>query len=183
MKKIFLTALVLTLIPALIRGDESIKNADFTDGINHWEGDGLSVAAEGTGTQGLIIKLQAHDWTRTTQDFRPLQTSGVLKIVFQCSDDLQFSTDPKDYRGITGKAGFSDFKSPRLDPGNWVVFLLETAGVELTYFPIKPAAGTAVQTFTSNVTGLVAREDKIICLAFPPGTGSVTLLHIGLADQ
>ena len=188
-------ALALLFFTALlpIRADEELKNTDFTEGRSHWEGDGeaLSVAVDANAaptlgapppsTQaGLLLKLSRRDWTRVTQNFRPLHSEGILTVTYKFSDDLVFSKDIADYTGVPARMGFNSYRSFNIRPGNWIALFIESANLEMEYYNITPKPGPDEQTYKGNIHDLVPRVDKTICLAFPPGTGSITILHVGL---
>lgn len=188
--------LFLLLASLQLRADEELKNPDFSDGRSHWEGDGESaLAAENadaapsltetnvTPASGLLLKLSRRDWTRVTQDFRPLGSSGTLTVVYKFSDGLTFSTDTRDYVNVPALMNFGSFKSFNIKPGTWIALFIESARMEMDYYKVTPQPGTGTQTYKGNVDNLVPREDKTICLAFPPGTGTVTLLHVGLETK
>lgn len=195
MKKLTFGLFVL-LTSLQLQADEELKNSDFTDGRSHWEGDGESaLAAESanaapsltetnvTTASGLLLKLSRRDWTRVTQDFRPLGSSGTLTVVYKLSDDLTFSTDTNDYVNVPALMNFNSFKSFNIRPGTWIALFIESARTEMDYYNVTPKSGSDTQTYKGRIFNLVPREDKTICLAFPPGTGTVTLLHVGLETK
>ena len=174
-----------------LRADEQLKNPDFADGRSHWEGDGesASVASDNANpldptdsshNAGLLLKLDGHDWVKITQDFRPLAASGVLTISYRLSDGLAFSTDFDDYKNIPHQIGYDNFQSFDLLAGQWIMTVFESADTRLKYYTMKPKATTDPQSLKIPIEGLVVRDDKTICLAFPPGKGTVTILHVGL---
>lgn len=192
-----LLALCLLLAGQVQLGaDEQLKNPDFTDGRSHWEGDGESAAAAENAdvppsltennvatAPGLLLKLSRRDWVKITQDFRPLAAAGTLTIVYKLSDGLTFSTDFDDYKNIPQKIDYSSFQTFDILAGRWIMTLFESADTRLKYYSIGPKMDAQAQTFQTRIEGLVVREDKTLCLAFPPGQGTVTLLHVGLSDQ
>ncbi len=190
-------ALALLLSAAFIpgRADEQLKNPDFADGRSHWQGDGESVAqannadatpsfSENNATtgSGLLLKLSSRDWVKVTQDFRPLAAAGTLTVVYELSDGLTFSTDFDDYKNIPAKIDYANFQSFDILAGKWIMTIFESADTQLKYYAITPKTGTQLQTFKTRIEGLVVRDDKTICIAFPPGRGTVTLHHVGLSD-
>jgi hypothetical protein len=195
MKTLALSFLVLAAsIP--LQADEQLKNPDFTDGRSHWEGDGESVAASDntdlapsltqnnvTSATGLLLKLSSRDWVKITQDFRPLAAAGTLTVVYTLSDGLAFSSDFDDYKSVPQKIDYSNFQPFDILAGNWILTLFESADTQLKYYAITPKPNASAQTFKTRIEGLVVREDKTLCLAFPPGHGTITLLHVGLSDQ
>lgn len=179
-----------------LKADEELKNPDFTDGRSHWEGDGESlnsaVNADAaptltehnvTGVSGLLIKLSRRDWMSVSQDFRPLGSAGKLTVVYKLSDDIAFSTITDDYVNVPAHMGFNAFMSFNIPPGHWIALFLETARNEMDYYNVTPKSGSATQTYKDNITNLVPREDKTICLAFPPGSGTITIYHVGFESN
>jgi hypothetical protein len=192
------TACVLLLSFAVLPlfAEQELKNPDFVDGRSHWEGDGesASVAANADAiptldanntvpTGGLLLKLSRQDWTRVTQNFRPLGSNGVLTIVYKLSDGLTFSTERKDYSNVPALMGFGGYKPFSIKPGNWIALFIESTTSMMEYYNITPKAGSATQTYIGHITGLAQREDKTLCLSFPPGSGTVTITHVGLETQ
>jgi hypothetical protein len=194
MKPLALALLAFALLP--LRADEQLKNPDFSDGRSHWEGDGesLSVAdnAQDAPTLGedstvpkggLILKLSRRDWTRVHQDFRPLSSGGTLNITYKFSDGLTFSTETNDYLNVPALMGYQGFRPFNIAPGTWVALFIETARNEMDYYTITPKTGTDTQTYQGQISDLVPRVDKSIMLAFPPGSGTITLYHVGLDSK
>ncbi len=136
-----------------------------------------------TPTGGLLLKLSRRDWTRVTQDFRPLGSNGTLTVVYKFSDGLAFSTDINDYMNVPALMNFGGYRPFNITPGNWIALFIETANSEMEYYNITPKTGSDTQTYKGKIVDLVPRVDKMICLAFPPGTGTVTILHVGLETR
>jgi hypothetical protein len=168
-----------------------LQNSDFSSGIAHWEGDCHSAGSEEatpsfvTSTaavpQGVTVTLRSHDWTKVTQDFEGKAGEYLLTVSYSFSPDLKFSTDGADYANIPGSTGMSRFKPFAAEPGQWVVILNDLGSMKFHYWKIMPQAGAATQTFTSKATLETGdTAEKTICLVFPPGTGTVTLLQVGL---
>jgi hypothetical protein len=180
-----------------VSADEQIKNPDFIDGHSHWEGDGESAAAAGgdnsnplatadssqSPSGGMLFKLSGRDWLKITQDFRPLIAAGTLTITYKLSDDFAFSSDYDDYKNVPQSIDYGSYEPFDIPRGTWVVTFLEQSTTELKYYVVKPKAGTDPQTYTVRIEGLIIRDDKVLCLAFPPGKGTLTLLHVGFSDK
>jgi hypothetical protein len=192
--KFLAPSILLLAIFIPLKADEELKNPDFTNGRSHWQGDGVAAAERNTDANplaqtdssqngGLVIKLSRRDWTRVSQDFRPLNANGVLTVVYKFSDNLAFSTDPDDYKNVPQKMNFGAFKPFDIKAGNWIALFIETARFEMDYYNITPLASSDTQTYKGDISGLVPRVDKTICLAFPPGVGTITLLHVGLSGN
>jgi hypothetical protein len=60
------TALLVLASPLRLEADPVLKNSDFSDGINHWNGDGQDVAkiAPDQASQGMILELHPSAWTK-----------------------------------------------------------------------------------------------------------------------
>jgi len=185
---------ILLFVPLLpMMADEELKNTDFTDGRSHWEGDGEALAtannADATPTlgatapstqAGLLLKLSRRDWTRVTQGFRPLHSNGTLTVTYQLSADFAFSQAIEDYTNVPTLMGFTSYRPFNIRPGTWIALFIETATQEMEYYKVTSKPGADTQTYKGEISDLVPRVDKTICLSFPPGTGTITLLHVGL---
>lgn len=196
MKTLFLVLLVgACVLP--VRADNWLENGDFSDGINHWRGNGRAPAdfapdnpldkPDPFTSKGLIIPLRHADWDKVSQDFHGKGSNGVITITYMVSADLSFSTKPDDYQDVAQQIhydGWSPFTTP---PGDWVVFVADfgrEGGAHGTYYTIKPNLGsTAPQTFRATASALTPLADKTITLAFPPGVGKLVVLSISMTDN
>jgi len=187
MKKLCLGFLLLgAFVP--IRADEELKNSDFDEGMLHWEGAGEPAAAASESANpllstdpqakvGMLIKLDAHEWTKISQQFHPVPGRAVLKVVYRCSGNLAFSTDYEDYRNAPEVVGYNPSPGFSDEPGMWMALL--SGHGNLKHFMIAPQSGTDVQTYQVEIKRIAGANNRL-CLAFPPGIGTVTLLHVGL---
>jgi len=177
-------ALLALASPIRLEADEVLKNGDFSDGINHWTGDGQNVAqaAPDLATKGMIIKLHRDDWTKAVQEFRPVGSDFDCSITYKLSADAQFSDKAEDYENVPGHIGYGLWKSFSIPVGDWMMMLSDFGdSISGTYFPIKPEAGAdGTATFQAKLVGLSTREQKTITLAFPPGHGSVIILNVSM---
>jgi hypothetical protein len=180
--------LAFLLLASLIRleADEMLKNGDFSEGLNQWNGDGGDVAqiAPDLAPRGLIINLSAQDWTKAVQEFRPIGTDFSCTIIYKLTADTQFSTDQKDYQNVPGHIGYTLWKPFRIPQGDWMMMLCDFGNsVTGAYYPIKPKMGAdGTATFQANLIGLSSREAKTLTLAFPPGQGSVIILSASMVN-
>jgi hypothetical protein len=177
-----------------LRADSWLDNSDFTDGLNHWRGNGRSPADVTSDnpmdkpdpllSKGLILPLRGRDWDKIEQDFHGKSTAGVLTIVYQMAPDVTFSTNEEDYMNIPDQLHFEGWKTFRVPPGSWIVFIADMGSSRGTYYPIQPKLGVAgPQSLRVRVKDLTPLEDKTITVAFPPGSGNVVLLNVSLTDQ
>ena len=87
---------------------ETMENADFSDGTNHWRGDCKPAGANDstdllTGSSGnaagIAINLRSHNWTTVTQEIHDYkgnwQAGAVLTITYQTSPDFKLSGDSR----------------------------------------------------------------------------------------
>ena len=171
-----------------------LENGDFTDGTTHWRGNGRTPADYASGNPfekqdgftatGLIMELRGRDWDKIEQDFRGRQTHGILTITYKLSPDLAFSDKPQDYQNMPSKLRFDGWAPFKIPQNNWVVFIADSGSAHGTYWHIAPKMGSSEpQTVHLRVGGLTALENKTITIGFPPGTGKIVLLHIGISDQ
>jgi len=165
------------------KADEALKNGDFSEGINHWSGDGEDVAqaAPDLATKGMIIKLDSSEWTKAAQDFIPIGTDFNFSITYELSADTRFSDAKGDYKNVPGHIGYGLWKPFKIPKGDWMMMISDFGEtIKGHYFPIKPRTGTDAQTVQFTVSSLENREQKTITLAFPPGHGSVIILNVSL---
>jgi len=193
MNALLFTLLVLACALPL-RADNWLQNGDFTDGINHWRGNGRSPAdlapdnpldkPDPFTSKGLIIPLKDLDWTKVAQDFKGKIASGVLTFTYMVSADRAFSTKAEDYLNMPGHISYDGWRPFNTPAGEWVIFISDFGSARGTYYTIRPKLGsTDPQTCKMAVHGLTPLEDKTITLAFPPGTGTMVMLNISLTDD
>jgi hypothetical protein len=190
--KHFVLAFVLLAGVAHVRADDAnvLKNGDFSNGINHWEGDchtpdstsDLSLGS--TPTTGVIVKLHGSDWSKVTQDFESKIGEFLLSITYSVSPDLKFSTRPDDYINVPSLLKFSRLKPFDAEPGKWVIIINDLGAMRYTYWQIMPKNDpSAAQTVTCTVHVDSDDGDKGFYLIFPPGDGSITLKNISLVPK
>ena len=189
-----LFALLVLACTVPLRADNWLQNGDFSDGTDHWYGDGKSPADLASDdplakpdpftSKGLIIPLKHLDWTKVAQDFKGKIASGILSITYMVSPDLAFSDKPDDYVNMPGHIGYDAWQAFNTPPGQWVIFISDFGTSRGTYYLLKPRLGSSdPQTYRARVGGLTPLEDKTIALAFPPGTGTLVILNISLTDN
>jgi len=193
MKALVFAALVLACALPL-QADNWLQNGDFIDGISHWHGDGRAPAdysadnplakSDPFTSKGLIIPLKHTAWAKVAQDFKGKIAGGILTITYMVSPDLAFSTKPEDYANMPNHIGYDQWQPFDTPPGQWVVFISDFGSSRGMYSMIKPKLGSSdPQTYREQITGLTPLEAKTIALAFPPGTGTVVILHVSLTDN
>jgi len=185
---------LLVLACALpLRADEALQNGNFSDGITHWHGDGRSPAdfasdnplqsSDPFVSAGLIVPLKHVSWCKVAQDFRGKIATGVLTVTYKLSPDFAFSDKPEDYTNVPNQLGWG-WKSFNTTPGEWLVFISSLGDTRGTYYKVKPKTGLSdTQTVKMKVKDLTPLEDQTLTLAFPPGTGTVVVLEVSLADE
>lgn len=190
--KIFAFALFLLAPFIALRADDNlVLNGDFTEGAVHWKGDvklpqtdsdALTTSETPTpATPGLVIQLKPKNWVKITQQFEPKTPNLALSVTYSFSPDLAFSDDSKNYTNVAHFLGYDFWQPFNIPKGNWTLIVTDIAKGTLYYDAIPFAAGTkGPQTFSDKLSGLIPHEDETICLAFPPGKGSVTLLHVSV---
>ena len=189
---------------------ETMENADFSDGTTHWHGDckpaGSDMTTDFTSSKGssggITVDLHSSSWTKVTQEiheYKGARGSMTLTIVYKTSTDLKLSALPSDY---TNAGGAVDFGGAHLNakPGEIIAFIdkppatratQSSTSTTTTYtiYPDNIARTSFVPTTdgsTQTVTATLippsgdADTDPTFCIAFPPGSGSVTLLKISL---
>jgi hypothetical protein len=126
----------------------------------------------------------------------------VLTITYQASSDFSLSTQNSAYTNVGAAVHFGSATLPGLH-GKALAFLDEPPAnrasasasggmTEILIYPdhvsltdFTPATEQKSQTFTTRIGSLPPSFDGAMvtfCLAFPPGTGSVTITKISLAS-
>lgn len=187
--------LLLVLVCALpLRADNWLENGDFSDGTNHWYGNGQTPAdftptspldkPDSLTSKGLIIPLKDLDWRKVAQDFKGRIANGVLTVSYMVSPDLAFSNKPDDYSNIPHHIDYDHWKPFNIPLGSWIIFISDFGTDHGTYYMINPKLGSSdPQEFQAKISNLTPLEDKTITLAFPPGSGTVVILKVSLTDQ
>ena len=189
MKKSTLAVLLVFASLGLVRSDELIKNGDFSQGTESWRGDVQAVDASSVSPldttpakAGLVINLSQTNWTKVYQDFTGVGNKLTIKVDYQLSADASFSTNGKDYDNVSHAIGYNAWKPFHIPVGTWVLMMSDFGPDKGRYYTITPKFGsTETQSFTVNPPGK-DQEKKTLTLAFPPGTGTVTLLKISVQD-
>jgi len=193
MKPLLFGLLVLALAFPL-RADNWIDNGNFTEGIDHWRGNGRAPSdfapenpmdkPDPLTSKGLILQLREADWDKVQQDFHGKSTDGVLTITYMMSPDLTFSKQPDDYSDVPDQIHYDDWDPFSVPAGNWVVFIADFGKYVGNYYVIQPKRGAkGVQTYKAKVQGLTPLADKTITLAVPPGKGTMVILSVSLTDS
>jgi hypothetical protein len=182
--------LVAGLAALPLHATNFILNSDFTDGVGHWYGDGRTPedfardnnlqTPDAFYSKGVILPLKDVAWTKFAQDFQGNIEGGTITIAYKLSPNCTFSDKPEYYENVPHQINYDGWKKFGINPGKWMLFIADFGSAHGTYWPLKAKTGSDVQAMRFKITGLTAHEDKTITLAFPPGTGSVVLLHISV---
>lgn len=183
-----LALIFLASMAPVLADTNLLKNGNFENGINHWEGDchtpdsstfDPSVTAPAS---GVVVKLRHSDWTQVTQDFDGKVGIYRLSVTYTVSPGLKFSDRPDDYINVPGKLGYSRLRAFTGHLGNWVAIVNDLGAMHYTYWDITPKIDApGAQTLTLRVQ-LDSNDDekKGFYLVFPPGDGFITLQNISL---
>ena len=197
MKFLLFTFLALTCTFPL-QADEVLQNGDFSDGATHWHGDGKTPAdyaednpqatSDPFTSKGLIIQLKPSRWTKIAQDFKGNKdTHYVLIVTYKFSSDLTFSNKAKDYTNLSDQIRFegSDSWSPfDIAIGQFFVTVGDLDDSKGYWEKVTPKFGSSeVQTYRDPGLPMSPFGDKMVTVAFPPGTGTVVILNISVASN
>jgi len=191
-------AFLLLATASLLRADEMVQNADFSDGSNNWRGDGKTAAeyaqdnptaATDTFTsKGLIVQLNPDHWTKVFQDFNGSKdTHYQLVVTYKFSPGLAFSSKAEDYVNIPDKIRFQHSE-------NWTPFNIPAGQFFVTVDDADNTKGywekvtskfntTDTQKYVDPGLPLTPDAGKMVTVAFPPGTGTVVLLSISVTSS
>jgi hypothetical protein len=189
---------------------ETMENADMSDGTTHWHGDCKAAGADEmtdfvthpTTLKGITIDLHSTSWTKVSQEIHRYKSTGpqILTIVYQTSPGLTFSTLDRDY---TNLGPIIDFPGANIPPSigkitalidmppNQRAVLSSTANNTNTYLiyndkvtsaSFAPKTDQSPQTFTAQLLPPPATQDDnpTFVIAFPPGSGTITISKISL---
>ena len=154
-----------------------IENGNFVASAGGWQGDGIPDPSG----KGLVVKLSPSSWTRVYQSFAGSQgTQHSIEVTYKLSPGFTISMDPADYTNINARlqiSGFENFRSEVIPPGNLFGILGDPTGTSICCEFFAPRLGsTDVQDYQHTYPPIPAFGNKVFALAFPPGTGTVTLL-------
>jgi hypothetical protein len=188
---------------------ESMENADMSDGTTHWHGNVKPAGADDTtdfitkpgSATGIQVDLHSTSWTKVTQEIHQYKSHGpmLLTIVYQTSPDLSFSTHEEDYTNLgplTGFGGatilpskgeitaFIDMPPPSrssMTSANGIDTVLIYPDL-VASASFAPKTAQSPQTFTVKLSPPVGTHDDVptFVLAIPPGHGSITITKISL---
>ena len=194
-------AFLLVAVAFPLRADDWLVNGDFSDGLRGWHGEGHSAdedsnaessenplatpsASAAPTPKGLILKLRS-EWVKESQDFTMKSPNARVKVTYVINPSTTFSTDQKDYTNIPDQIGWNAWRSFDTHPNSFLVFVSDAANPKgSSYEPVEPNMNSnQEQTFEMPLEREVAGEDATIAVAFPPGTGSVTIHSITVTSQ
>jgi hypothetical protein len=152
-----------------------IKNGNFVAGEGPWQGDGT---ADPSG-KGIVVTLNPSSWTRVYQTFADQGNQHSIEITYKLSTGLTVSRNPADYSNISKSlqiSGYENFHAMVGSPGQFYGTVGDpTQSIsEEVYNP--QLGSTDIQDYQHDYPSIPASGTKIFALAFPPGTGTVTLL-------
>lgn len=153
--------------------------------------------------KGIVVDLRHSNWTKVTQDLDnypyKFNQDMVLTVVYQTSSDFAFSTQNSDYGSAASEVGFPNAPLPiragmieafiDIPPASRTSSSVSGSVDTITIYPDRvgtaqftPATDASPQTFTAHINPPPPVPDSkpTLCLAFPPGSGTVTLLKVSL---
>ena len=162
----------------------AIRDGNFVYGNNYWQGDGQTDPSG----KGLVVTLNPSAWTRVYQTFPSDQ--GVLysiEVTYRFSPGLTVSQNPADYADISHRLqlpGFENYESMTIPPNNFYGTIGDPASNRITSEIYAPEFNTTkVQDYQHTYATIPPNGNKTFALAFPPGTGTVTLLTAYVKSQ
>lgn len=192
MKKWLIPFFVLIFSGLLIgqddQTDETMENADMSDGTTHWHGDCQVAGTDSTNdfitnsggsAKGIVVNLHAMSWTKVTQEIHEYKGHKgwkQLTIVYQATPDLKFSTRSADYGNLGPIIGFGGMNLPAImgqatalidmPPGSRASFSTSATQNIITIYQDRvvsssfaPKADGQTQTFTAQWNPPAATQD------------------------
>jgi hypothetical protein len=161
---------------------------------------------------GIVIPLDPNKWIAIQQNFDTPDEKLILNVTYTPSDDCSFDaakfqlpqgrgstsistptgqvTIPPLGRGgnfnptvvevLTG-VDVNDF-TETLKPNEWVALIADPQARTIHYLKISSSAPNP-KAISQLFEKLMEHEEKTLYLAFPPGTGTVTITHASLDRQ
>lgn len=195
--RLVLPGVFAVLLGVSAPGADILLNTDFRDGKTHWQGGGTEPSNMGG---KLLVQLDPKKWTVVYQHFATRSAVLRLQVTYTISADctlagnnhvdgqtvLFTSNDLNDACGL-----HDDFEQIRVSATQvGLAFTVSRGAItSLAYiYPTSagstsgPAPTSGRQTFDSTLERYWGGEfdNDELCLAFPPGEGTVSLLKVVL---
>jgi hypothetical protein len=161
-----------------------IRNGNFADDGMDWEGDGRPDPSG----KGLDVTLSPSAWTRVYQTFPGNSgTRHSIEVTYRLSPGLTVSRNAADYANM-GKSirvsGFENYGAIAFPPGNFYGTIGDPNAATICCEVYAPQFGsTDVQDYQHTYPAIPPNGNNTFALAFPPGTGTVTLLTAYVTSQ
>jgi len=176
------TALFLAAALSSAKAHDILANGDFSDGKTHWQGDG---EAPDTGGR-LVITLNPDRWTAVRQTFSANSKEAKLKITYTLSDDCSLMNSdmgpPLTAHALEKATGLDNNISDVTMYHSYAWMVLLVSGGSLMYeSPVSLGNGESnPHTYTTTISEWAPFNNDALCLAFPPGKGSVTITSVSI---
>jgi hypothetical protein len=179
-------ALLLTVLStSMIRADDIILNGDFSDGKTHWHGDGDVPDIGGS----LVITLKPDKWTVVYQEFSAEATQVRLKITYSYSADCTLAqprspdtlVPPLDADSLEAATGLPNVIGNINLPGTaaWMVVMTSGGRFRGEHPVYAKSSDSNPRTYATTLTEWSRQFNADdLCLAFPPGQGTVTITSV-----
>jgi hypothetical protein len=169
-----------------LRADDILLNGNFTDGKTHWHGDGDSPDTGGR----LVITLKPDKWTVVYQNFSFDSSELQLKLTYALSDDCTLAkgsgdklVTPLTSLGLEEATGMANniFNVTLPRRTAWMVLLVGGGMMESEEPVFLRRDAKDPRTFITTLSEWNGKFiNDALCLAFPPGQGTVTLTDVEL---
>jgi hypothetical protein len=181
-----ITTIAATAMPSA-QAHDIIANGDFHDGKTHWQGDGDAPDVGGK----LIVTLKPDKWTVVVQKFSDNNKHLQLKVTYSLSDGCSLavkrsSSDsmvaPLTSHAFEQATGLENHISDVMlsSYAEWMILVVND-GYTWDRTPVSfSETKENPRTFTGTISGWNGFDNNTLCLAFPPGTGTVTITDVEL---
>ena len=190
---------LVTLVCAIpLHADNVLQNGDFTDGSNHWHGDGKtpdeyaqdnpSATPDPATSKGLFIELKPNSWSKISQNFHGDKgTHYALNITYKVLPGTTLSDKADDYTNMADHVrfeGYENYGMVTIEPGRFWIMVTnfdDGRGYEERFAP--NLGTTEVQKIDDPGVPMSPSGRNMVTVAFPPGTGTFVILSISITSS
>jgi hypothetical protein len=174
-----------------VHAGELLQNSDFSDGKDHWFGDGVSPSdlspddplAADSSAKEMIVQLKPHHWTKVAQEFHTDAVKLAILITFNPSPDAKFADTLDAYKNQVDDLRLWTIPL-NYSAGQFFYGILDdTKRIWFDSFGQISMMKGPHPTLQHNLDNAAISNTKTIYLAFPPGTGDIIIKSISVTSS